>query len=96
MRNDWEQLRDKGPPIEEPNKRHKTNLPKRKYVLETRYVGPRKAYFTEYWEKKREWHVHKKYRTEAARQDAYLKLIHRSHNSYEIYRWFEFRIPEDG
>lgn len=93
MRNDWEQPRDKGPEIDETNRRWKfRKRGKKKFIIERRYIGPKKQWLTEMYESFREWHTDRKYETERARAEAFTALTRRQGNSHRIYDQWEYRI----
>ena len=98
-RNDWDQLPDKGPQIEEPRQRHrKKGGGKKPFILQARYIHPQKHHMDwmeRYYAKKREWHTYQRYKTEKAREEALKHLTHRAANSHTIYSRWEYRIPPD-
>ena len=82
MGRDWNEPRDKGPPIEERERCHKRRGGKRPFVIEQRYVGPKMAWLTKYWESLRTWHTYSRYKTEKARTNA-LRALRRKAGGYE-------------
>ncbi len=95
MGRDWNEPRDKGPPIEETNRHRKKGGGKKPFIIQSRYIGPKKTWMTEYWEKQREWSTYQRYATERARLDALRALQHRAANSHIVYQWYEYRIPPE-
>lgn len=89
---DWDELIDKGPEIEEPNRRYKKKGGKKIHIIERRYVGPKKTYLTEMYELFREWHTDRRYATERARDEALAALTRRQGNSYRVYDQWEYRL----
>lgn len=92
---DWNEPHDKGPPIEERERHRKKGGGKKPFIIQCRYVGPRRTWLTEWFEKWREWHTYSRYKTERARADALKTLQHRAANSHRIYLHYEYRIPPE-
>lgn len=82
MRNEWEQLRDIGPQIEERPQRHrKVTSGKKPFAIERRYTG-RLPWFRDMWE----WRVHRRYKTEKQRDKALSNLQNKKNISWEYRR----------
>ena len=92
MGKDWDEPIDKGPSIEEPNRRYKKKGGKKPFIIERRYIGPKKLYLTEMYENFREWHTDRRYATERAREEAFRALTQRQGKSHRIYDQWEYRI----
>lgn len=95
MGRDWNEPRDKGPPIEEWERHRKKGGGRKRFVLQTRYIGPKKNWLTQYWERKRAWHTYSRYKTKKARDEALRALQHKAANSHTVYSWYEYRIQPD-
>lgn len=85
MRNNWEQLRDIGPQIEERPHRHRKVLSgKKTFAIESRYTG------TMLWLiDTGEWRVHRRYKTEKQRDKALSNLQNKNNN-------WEYRSEQDA
>jgi len=93
MPKDWEEPRDKGPKVEETDRRWKfRNKGKKTFIIERRYVGPPRTWLPQMWEDYREWHTDRKYETERARQEAFTVLTRRQGTSYSVYDRWEYRL----
>lgn len=72
--------------MDEPkNKHYKKRGGKKPFVIERRYVGRGSTWCSDYWESMREWHVHRRYKTEKARAKA-LENFTSKFNKYWEYR----------
>jgi hypothetical protein len=97
MGGDWNEPRDKGPEVDFHNEQQcepwtGPRRPKKTFIIERRYVGPKLKYLTEMYENFREWHTDRKYKTERGRQEAFRTLTGRQGGSYEIYDRWEYRL----
>lgn len=93
MGKDWYEPRDTSPPIEEPNRHRKRGGGKKPFILEYRYVGPKRGFLARYYEEKREWSVYQRYKTAKGREQALHSLSRREGITR---RWWEYRIPPDA
>lgn len=86
MKNDWEELRDTGPQIEErPHRHKKVTSGKKPFAIEHRYTG------TQPWLREMcDWRVHRRYKTEKQRD----KALNNLQNKKNI-RW-EYRSEQDA
>jgi len=89
---DWDEPHDKGPPIEEPSRhRSKRKKGKKKFVIESRYIGPQHSWFKSWDTYDGTWHVARKYHTEKQRDMALANLNRKCHNSHAFYKHWEYR-----
>lgn len=86
---DWDEPIDKSPPIEEPVHKHKKyRKGKKSFVIECRYIGTGCLFSFDYCV----WHVHKRYKTEKQRNQAFEALMNRKNTPFS--NW-EYRIEQN-
>ena len=90
MSSDWNEPRDKGPPIEEPDlNRKRARKGSKRFAIERRYLGPDRKFLAQFYN--REWHIDRRYHTAKQRDQGLAAMIHRSKNSHVIYERWEYR-----
>lgn len=102
MSKNWEELRDKGPPVEEPQHRHQRKRSgKKPFVIEQRYVGPEHedGWFKRFYADQRVWRVYRRYKTAKQRDQAFVsverkKKNHGANRYGGWYRRWEYRVNE--
>jgi hypothetical protein len=94
-RDDWEEMPDKGPTIEEKTRwRSRRRKGRKRYAIEQRYVGPERRFLSWMWN--RSWHMKSRYHTTKQRDQALAHFNHRRKNSHDLYRQWKFRPVELG
>lgn len=94
MRDDWGELTDKGPPIVEPEHKHKKKSSKKPFVIEKLFVGPASIPLTLWMEAGNEtgWRVYRRYKTEKQREQAFATLLSKQQaGDFWLKKW-EFRL----
>lgn len=93
MGQDWNQPRDKAPPIEEVERHRKKGGGRKPFLIEHRYVGPTTGIFSKLFADSRKWSVYRRYKSEKARDQAFHALTSRQEKSHAYYSRWEYRIP---
>lgn len=93
MGKDWDEPRDKAPPIEEVE-RHRKKGGRKSFIIEHRYIGPTTGIFSKLFASSRKWSIYRRYKNDRARNQAFHALTNRQEKSHLYYSKWEYRIPE--